>query len=300
MDSLIALNQHHIKQMARPYEFDIALDFARDSGGYHLQYPPPDASDSVRIVKCQLVDVIHGYFAPDYGDQASLIVATFKFMDSTPFRRYREGVINWDFAYADPRGDEWPEVVQMSLREQHVMKKETLDASNEANAAAGSRAAGEPAALRVAGDWEPTGLGKAGGDIALYGSYTALEENEGLPNGARWVLQESTRMKTGIPVSLSTALLIRRHPNRAFVGTIQIKAEFDIAPSTPRYLNRTSSTQDYYGKKDDLLFDPARPPTSARYDAMNLDLVILDDIDVAVPPTSTQVTQDSFLNRLLN
>ena len=89
--------------------------------------------------------MIHGRLTPS-GTPASLIVSTIKFLGSTPSKRFRSAKITLDFAYADDGdGDEWPEVHRISLDDQFVMKRSTVDKSTETSVEAGVQAGGGPA-----------------------------------------------------------------------------------------------------------------------------------------------------------
>ena len=273
--------------MAKQYEFDIDLFAGGDAGGYHMQNLPDQKQreylvqrgyGSDRIVKGRLVDVVHGRLAPA-GDPATLIVSTFKFLGSTPSRRFRYAKITWDFAYADSDGTEWPEVKKISLDDQFVMKETTYESSSEKKVEGGLEGGGGPAGLRLGGEWSRAESAKIDDHISLYGSSTFTQKNYGEPNAASWVIEENKSQKSGIPGSLTTAILLKRKPDRAFVGVIHVKTEVDLA----------SSIEDLFGRKpkvDPVVFDLTLPPTSANYDPQNLDSIVLDDIGIAKLHTS--------------
>ena len=279
--------------MAQQDEFDIDLFAAGSASGYHMQNLPDQKQreylvqygyGSDRMVKGRLVDVIHGRLAPD-GAQASLIISTFKFLGSTSSRRFRYANITWDFAYADSDGQEWPEVRKISLDDQYVMNQTTFDESRATNLGAGLQAGGEMASLSLSAGWSQSRSAKIDDHISLYGSSIFTHQDGGEPNGARWILQENRSQRSGIPGSLTTAVLVKRKPDRAFIGTIQIKAKMDLG----------SSMEDLFGKKpkvDPIVFDLALAPKSAKYDQQNLDSIVLDDISIAklntmIPSTSS-------------
>ena len=296
--------------MANQYEFDIDLFAGGNEGGYHMENLPGQKQreylvqhgyGSDRIVKGRLVDVIHGRLVPD-GAPASLIVSTFKFLGSTTSRRFRSARIIWDFAYADPDGKEWPEVKRVSLDDQFVMKMTTFDKSSETKVEAGLQGGGGPAGLSISTGWSRTKSAKIDDHISLYGTTAFINKNAGKPNGAKWVLEENKSQNSGIPSSITTAVLLERLPDRPFIGTIQIKAEMGLA----------STIENLFGKKskvDPIVFDPAPPPESEKpesekpksekpkskkpksveCDPQNLDSVDLDDIGVVKLHTSIQM-----------
>ena len=108
----------------------------------------------------------------------------------------------------------------------------------------------------------------------MYGSSIFTQQDGGEPNGARWILQENRSQRSGIPGSLTTAVLVKRKPDKAFIGMIQIKAKMDLG----------STLEDLFGKKPKVhpvVFDRALAPKSAKYDQQNQDSIVLDDISIA-------------------
>ncbi len=278
--------------MAEQYAFDIDLFAAGDAGGYHMQNLPGQKQreylvqrryGSDRIVKGQLVDVVHGRLASD-GAPASLIVSTFKFLGSTLSRRFRYAEITWDFYYPDSDGEEWPEVKKISLDDQFVMKMTTFDKNTEAKVEAALQGGGGTAGISLSTGWSRAQSAKIDDHISLYGSSIFTQRNAGEPNGATWILEENKSQKSGIPGSLTTAVLLKRKPDKAFNGMIQIKAKMDVA----------ATVEDLFGRKpkvDPVVFDLALPPTSADYDPQTLDSIVLDDIGIAKLHTPMQNTE---------
>lgn len=169
------------------------------------------------------MDVIHGRLAPD-GAPASLIVSTFKFLGSTPPRRFRSAKITWGFAYAGSDGEEWPEVMKISLDDQFVMKTTTIDKGSETKLEADLQGGDGVAGLSLSTRWSRAQSAKIDDHIALYGSSVITQKNAGEPNAARWTLEENKSQNGGIPGSLTTAVLLKRKPDRAFIGTTQVNA----------------------------------------------------------------------------
>ena len=276
--------------MAQQYDFEIDLFASGNESGYHIQDLPGQKQreylvqygyGSSRIVKGRLVDVIHGRLNPS-GAPASLIVSTIKFLGSTPSKRFRSAKITWDFAYADDGDDDWPEVHKISLDDQFVMKRSTVDKSTETSVEAGVQGGGGPAGLSLSTGWSRAQSVTIDDHISVFGSSVFTQKNAGEPNGAKWILEENRSQNSGIPSSLTTAVLLKRKPDKAFVGTIQINAKMGVA----------SAMEDLFGRKpkvDPVVFDPALPPTSADYDTQNLDAVVLDDIGIVKLHTSMEV-----------
>ena len=276
--------------MAEQNEFDIDLFAAGNAGGYHMQNLPGQTQrehlvqygyGSDRIVKGRLVDVVHGRLSPD-GDPASLIVSSFKFLGSTPSKRFRYAKITWDFAYADSEGREAPEVKKISLDDQFVMKMTTFDESTEKKMDAGLQGGGGPANLSLSAGWSHDHFAKIDDHISLYGTSIFTQKQSGEPNAAMWVLEENKSQKSGIPGSLTTAILVKRKPDRQFIGMIHIHAKMVAA----------SSIEDLFGRKPKVhpvVFDLALPPTNAKYDSQNLDSIVLDDIGIVKLHTSMEM-----------
>ena len=277
--------------MAEQNEFEIDLFAAGNAGGYHTQNLPDqmqrdhlvqygDGPD--RIVEGRLVDVIHGRLSPD-GAPASLVVSTFKFLASTPSKRFRHAKITWDFAYADSKGREAPEVRKISLDGQFVTKVTTFDESTEKKMDAGLQGSGGPASLSLSAGWGHDHSAKIDDHISLYGTSISTQKQSGEPNAAMWVLEENKSQKSGIPGSLTTAILVKRKPDRQFIGKINIHAK----------MVATSSIEDPFGRKPKVhpvVFDLALPPTNANYDSQNLDSIVLDDIGVVKRFTSMEMS----------
>ena len=281
--------------MAQQHDFEIDLFAGGNDSGYHIQDLPGQKQrdhlvqygyGSSRIVKGRLVDVIHGRLSPT-GPPASLVVCTIKFLGSTPSKRFRSARITWDFAYADAHGDDGdgdddgPEVYRISLDDQFVMKQSTVDKSTETSVEAGVQGGGGPAGLSLSTVWSRAHAVTIDDHISLYGSSVFTRKNVGEPNGAKWILEENRSQNSGIPGSLTTAVLLKRKNDRKFVGTIQIGAKMGVA----------AKVEDLFGRKpkvDPVVFDPALPPTSKDYDPLNLDKVVLDDIGVVKLHTSME------------
>lgn len=268
--------------MTEQYEFDIHLFASGSASGYHIENLPDQKQrerlvqygyGSDRMVKGRLVDVIHGRLSPD-GDQASLIISTFQFLGSTTSRRFQHAKITWNFAYADSDEHECPEVKKISPDGHYVMNQTTFDESTVKNVGASLQGGVEMAGLGLSAGWSRTQSATIADHISLYGTDRATRQNWGEPDGAEWVLQENSSQRSGIPSSLTTAILVKRKPDRAFIGMIKIKANMDLG----------SIAEVLFGKKpkvDPVVFDLALAPRSANYDQQNLDSIALDDIGIA-------------------
>jgi hypothetical protein len=263
--------------MAEQYEFDIDLFPGGDEdSGYHMQNLPGEVQreyliqrGSGRMVKGRLVDVIHGHLATG-GEPATLIVATFKFL-GTKSERFRYAKITWSFAYDDPNDNDCPQVAKISLDDQFVMNQTTVNESTELSATAALQAGAPVATANISSGWKRTQSVESSDQISLYGSTTFSRRGLKGPDGAKWILEENKSQKSGIPSSLTTAVLLKRK-DKIFEGTVQVKvsAGFDEVMAN------------YFGMKpkvDPVKFDPTRKPSSDKYNTQKLDDINLDDIN---------------------
>jgi len=220
--------------------------------------------DSDFMVQGDLVNVIHGSFSPG-GDEATLIVAQFRFLSSKASRRFRQATIEFLFSSSLANTSESfrdPEVVKISPIGKNSLNptyefrelKRTIGATVEVNG--GSLL---PVKLEGNAIWE---VGKSFDKeyrATVTGAMRIEGRNYGSKNQASWVMLEnrSAANRDGIPTYLRTAILLRRKYGGIFTATIQIKTKVDTRNSI------YSKLENLLGKtpKDDpVFFNPDLPP----------------------------------------
>ncbi|ERF71930.1 hypothetical protein EPUS_06489 [Endocarpon pusillum Z07020] len=276
--------------MAEQYEFDIDLfDGGTPGSAYHMSNLPGEDQrhylaqyGSTRTVKGILTDVVHGHLTSG-GDAATLIVSTFKFLGSTRANRFVSANITWEFFYADPAKpgvaavglDDWPEVVNLSMDDQFVMDRETFTLSKDRSLEAGLQGGAFGASTSISSGWTRSESGNVHDHISLYGSSIFPQRNAGEPTGAKWVMEENATGESGIPDTLTTAVLLRRKPGKRFIGVIDIKAKQKLDLSS-----RIAQLVSTKPKVSPIRFDPALKATTDKYEPDELEKVVLDDINI--------------------
>jgi len=216
------------------------------------------------VVQGGLVNVIHGSFSPG-GDEATLIVAEFRFHSSKASRRFRQANIELLFSGSRAHtsdGSRDPEVVKVSPMGKNSLNptyesqelKRTIGATAEVNG-------GSLLPVKVGGNviWEDSKSFDKEYRATVTGVMRIEGRNYGSKNQANWVMLEnkSAANRDGIPTLLRTAILLRRKYAGIFTATIQIKTKVDTKNSI------YSKLENLLGKtpKDDpVFFNPDLPP----------------------------------------
>ena len=212
------------------------------------------------VVQGGLVNVIHGRFSPG-GDEATLIVAEFRFHSSKASRRFRQATIELLFSSTSD-GFRDPEVVKISPMGKNSLNptyesqelKRTIGATAEVNG-------GSLLPVKVGANvvWEDGKSFDKEYRATVTGVMRIEGRNYGSKNQANWVMLEnkSAANRDGIPTLLRTAILLRRKNAGIFTATIQIKTKVDTRDSI------YSKLENLLGKtpKDDpVFFNPDLPP----------------------------------------
>ena len=262
--------------MADESAFEIGLfSGGSNEAGYHNENITEDEIQrryliqrgSDLLVKGRLVDVIHGTLKPG-GTPATLIVTKFNFLGSTASRRFRWAKITWEFYDAGQKEGYDPQVETISLDGQFSMNEKEVEQSTTVSGNTAVQGGAFGASVSLGGAWERTQSLSKVDRITLVGSSIFGRGNSGEPNGAMWILNENKSQGDGIPDTITTAVLLKRKPNRRFVGTVQVKARVDLSYAL-------------FGKKskdDPVNFDPQWKSTSEKYSTQSLGDVDLDKV----------------------
>lgn len=124
------------------------------------------------------------------------------------------------------------------------------------------------------------------------GSIDLRERNWGAKNCASWTLLENKTLKTGVPKSMRTAILLRRKDESPFQCIVKIDAGVDFKSSLERMFGGKP-------KDDPVLFDPELEPTNnlQRYDVEELGSF---DVESMAQVTHTTIMEDVIKKQVLS
>ncbi|KAE9373111.1 hypothetical protein N431DRAFT_438479 [Stipitochalara longipes BDJ] len=258
--------------------FNIQLGPSGDQGsGFHFQNDPNKPYQRERIVeregavdiRCSLVDVIHGLFAPDSESFCTLLVLQFRFDPRKRARRLAHVDIELRFASSVPGGAD-PDVHAIAPDGRFSFAQTTQH--EKAYYESKLHASGGMIGMVDAG-----GAVKFGREVSremryattVVGSTSVRGRNYGSPNSVSWTLMENPETKTGVPVAMKTAILLKRRDECPFQCVVSLKAKADWRTKMEWLVGTT--------KPDDpVLFDPTLPSTSDKYSEKELNLGELD------------------------
>jgi hypothetical protein len=224
-------------------------------------------------IRCSCLDVIHGLFTAEGEIFATLIILEFRFDPRKRARRIASADISLEFGGMKP-GENGPEVYAitpvgtMSLvpTTQHEELKRTGSLQLGAAAPVGVTATGSVG-------WEKSVSRDKSDQTTVTGSIDLVGRNYGKKNCASWTLLENPTTKTGVPVSMRTAILLKRKDENPFQCVVKIKADVDFKSSLERVFGGKP-------KDDPVLFDPDLPPTNnlQNYEIENLGAFALENV----------------------
>jgi hypothetical protein len=253
--------------------FNIQLAPSGDQGsGYHTQNDPKNPYQRERVVerqgavdiRCSFVDIIHGLLSPESETFCTLLVLQFRFDPRKRARRIAHVDIELRFAGSTP-GVADPDVYAIAPdgRLSFAQTTQTEIASLESKIHAGGGMPGAHTGVAV----------KVGREViremqyatTVTGSSNVRGRNYGQPNSVLWTLMENPETKTGVPIAMKTAILLKRRDEGPFQCVVSLKAKADWRTSMEWLVGTT--------KPDDpVLFDPTLDSTSCRYSEMELKL----------------------------
>lgn len=262
-------------------DLDLAMN-AAGSGDFHTKNDPrqpyqrPNVvqRDGSAYIKCKCVDVIHGKWAQDSEDKASLIVLSFRFNPRKAGRR-----VTWarlSFRFFDMNGDYLsnPAVTRISLDDSYslVPSKRTEETTVGTEGTAGGGALG----LNLSGTmkWEQKVQQETTDAAYLFGSIDRHDAPYGPENSATWILMENGTLKKGIPASLRVGILVKRETDEDFKCTVQVDTKADTKTRIEELFSRREAD-------DAILFKTSLAPTNQllTYDRDNLGSLDLRQIE---------------------
>ncbi|KAJ2990252.1 hypothetical protein NUW58_g3044 [Xylaria curta] len=268
--------------------FEIGLSEAGDEGSdFRTQNDPSDPLQRRNIVerrgavdiRCNSIDVIHGYLKDDEGP-ATLLVYEFQFDPRK--KATRISTVDIEFSFSSDSGKD-PEVLKISNKGRMVLERtsqtETITKGGETTA--GGNASGVD--LGGSWKWEKAISRQTKDATTIVGSIDLPHggRNYGAPNTATWTLIENQTMKTGVPAYLRTAVLLAREDkNDDFFSTFKVKAKANIMYEVAQLFGRTP-------KDDPIMYKATLLPTNKlRY----YDTSALVEVDLQ------ELAQASFTN----
>ncbi|EEU37840.1 uncharacterized protein NECHADRAFT_98072 [Fusarium vanettenii 77-13-4] len=175
--------------------------------------------------RVELLEVTHGTL-DEYGDEATLMVFRFRFDPQKTSRRVLRARVNIEFMGKD--GGNAP-IVEAIAPEERWAVVPTTDSESTTRGAelyaasgvpffeAGARAKHEKTISRDVSD-----ATTVSGSINL-----GRGRNSGESTVAVWNLQENKRRETGVPDSVTTAVLLRRYDSEPFNARVELEADVD-------------------------------------------------------------------------
>ncbi|KAJ4180390.1 hypothetical protein NW767_014395 [Fusarium falciforme] len=274
--------------------FGISLAPKGEEGsGLHTQNDPSKPYQRENIIerksavdiRCSSVDIIHGLFTSEGNEQdvfCTLLVLQFRFDRRKRARRISHVDIELRFAGSES-GVADPEVFAIApsghLRFAHTTQTETTTTGGEVNLGAGGAGIEVGSALK----FEREVTREMGYATSVTGSIDLRGRNYGKANCASWTLMENPETKTGVPISMKTAILLKRKDEGRFQCVVTVKAKADWRTSLEWLVGATRPD-------DPVLFDPTLDPTSDRYRDMELKLGELD-LDAICDITSANIVE---------
>ncbi|KAI1124133.1 hypothetical protein F5Y10DRAFT_280401 [Nemania abortiva] len=266
--------------------------------GFHTQNDPAQPFQRTNYiertgaveVRCSCVEVVHGFLDADGDAFCTLLVLEFRFDARKQARRICS--IDIELRFDGLSSPNHPEVYAIAPCGNLSVAPTTQSESSTLSANIGlSPGTLSVAALNAGINYDRnvtrdmTYATKVTGATALRG------RNFGPPNSASWTLLENPATKTGVPVAMKAAVLLKRQDEEQFQCIAMIKAHADWRSSLESVFGSTPPD-------DPVLFDPAMKPTSEAYDLLNLgrvDLGALSSITLnsVVPGDSDDDYNDS-------
>ncbi|CZR48308.1 uncharacterized protein FPRO_12918 [Fusarium proliferatum ET1] len=219
-------------------------------------------------IRCASIDIIHGLFDPEGDTLCTLLVLEFRFDPRKRARRIAHVDIELRFS-ASEKGVADPHVFAIApngnLRFAQTTQTETTTTGGDVTLGAGAAGVELGSGLK----YEREVAREMTYAAAVTGSIDLRGRNYGKPNCASWTLLENPGTKTGVPVSMRTAILLKRRDEGRFQCVVTVNAKADWRTSMEWLVGTT--------KRDDpVLLDPTLAPTSDRYKDMEMKLGELD------------------------
>ncbi|KAL2871412.1 uncharacterized protein BJX67DRAFT_342192 [Aspergillus lucknowensis] len=116
----------------------------------------------------------------------------------------------------------------------------------------------------------------------VIGSVDLRGRNSGKPNCASWTVFENPATQAGVPVALTTAILLKRQDEGLFQAVVTMRARADWRTQLEWLVGRTPAD-------DPVLFDPTLALTSDRYQEQELNMESIKLEEIYAIRTATMV-----------
>ncbi|KAK3294204.1 ankyrin repeat-containing domain protein [Chaetomium fimeti] len=249
---------------------DISLSPAAIDSELRTQNASPDDFERRNIIertqtaveiRCDLMEVTHGWMGQSGDDYATLMVLRFRFDPQKTSRRLRRVRVSVELLSSSPGGDA-PEVAAIAPEERWsvapTVDQETVVRGAEIQVGA----SGIPFVdAGVNTTLEKTVARDVSDATTVTGSINLGEgRNSGSSTCAVWTLLENKRRETGVPDTLKVAILLRRMDEEPYEATFALEAEADFATKFESLL-KFSAKQPL---DDPVLFNPRWEPKKPR------------------------------------
>ena len=250
-----------------------------EGSGFHTQNDPKNPYQRSNYVerqgpveiRCTCTDVVHGLLAADSDVFCTLLVLEFRFDPRKRARRISSVAIEMQFSSLEPNAGE--PVVSAVAPSGHFdvapSKQREKSGTSVDLKIGGGVAAGPSASAGV--KWDNEVERHMTYATTVSGATALRRRNWGESNCASWSLLENSATKTGVPVAMKAAILLKRPDEEKFQCFVTINARADWRSSLESVFGSTPPD-------DPVLFDPTMDPTTTAYDEMNLGQVDLDSI----------------------
>jgi hypothetical protein len=243
-------------------------------------------------VSATLLEVVHGKWKNGGDGEATLIIASFRFIPPNN-RRFKYAKIDWTFTSDDPALD--IKVAEVAPDAGWASDPITLKLERTIGVTGNVGASLTPANAGLTTKYE----GKEAKDLVYHTSVSGTSRMEGLknqggPNSARWILKENPKQKQGICTMLQVAVLLRRpveegknpkpRPEQTFKSTMEIVVNKGSANAKGFFSGVKEEVQDWSSKKTSgdqaVEYHPDKPSQSGDFivDENNLHATNLEEI----------------------
>ncbi|QGI80032.1 hypothetical protein CEK25_006761 [Fusarium fujikuroi] len=231
--------------------------------------------------RVELLSVIHGSYN-EGGDKATLMVFRFRFDPQKSSRRVIRAKVEIEFSTTD---DSYLEVDAIAPEERWTVvpttDTETTTRSGQLNLGASGvpfLEAGASASLEKSYTRDVSGATTITGSINL-----GSGKNSGDSTVAAWNLQENERRKTGVPDSVTTAILVRRAGDERFNAEVTLQADVDWVTGWERRLSKIPLD-------DPILFNP-RETGGAAWNRAGRSFSVVTMVEIVVPEAENPVLE---------
>ncbi|KAI1416700.1 hypothetical protein F5Y13DRAFT_154505 [Hypoxylon sp. FL1857] len=241
-------------------------------------------------ISCNLKKVIHGAMSPDSDSYATLIVMQWCFKPQRHARRISEATIELVFAADKTDGDVEVECISFdgSYSLMQTTQEETITKGTDVRLGLSY-----VANLDIGGKWEKTISGQSTDKISVNGGIH-LVNNIPPKRKAKWTLLENESQKTGIPASLTVAVLLSRESQDKFDCRLGFTCKTDKRTAAESFFKKVP-------KDDPIIFQPnprekgTRPSRNVLYgddDLGSVDLEKLSDVTFTTVVTDVMKTRE--------